>query len=357
MGNVIAGAEEVTPEWLAAILREKGALARGRVTRVTPDETESTFASSVSRLEVGYTEDASPGAPRRLILKASSPALAPGEFDPAQTGREYIFYRHVAPMMRAAFTIPCYDAGHEPESGATHILLKDVSETHAACRDPLCGGNCKAAIDALASLHAFWWDHPRLGKDVGKFPTLEERREGWAYATESTVAFMAACGDPLAPAWRATYESVLPALPALSGRHTSGRHLTLVHGDAHLGNFLFPREAHGVPTYLIDWQFWHPTIGGTDLAFMMATSWDPAIRRRLEPGLMQRYYRGLLAGGVRGYAWDDCWDDYRLSVILVSIFIPVWRWALFHWEPDMRALAVSMTAFEDLRCAELLTVS
>ena len=159
MGNVIAGAEEVTPEWLTAILREKGALARGRVTRVTPDETESTFASSVSRLEVGYTEDASPGAPRRLFLKASSPALAPGEFDPAQTGREYIFYRHVAPMMRAAFTIPCYDAGHEPESGATHILLKDVSETHAACRDPLCGGNCEAAIDALASLHAFWWDH------------------------------------------------------------------------------------------------------------------------------------------------------------------------------------------------------
>jgi hypothetical protein len=41
-------------------------------------------------------------------------------------------------------------------------------------------------------------------------------------------------------------------------------------------------------------------------------------------------------------------------VILVSIFIPVWRWAIFKWGIDTSALEASMTAFEDLRCAELL---
>ena len=194
-------------------------------------------------------------------------------------------------------------------------------------------------------------------KDVGSFPTPEERREGWADAAKSTVAFMAACGDRLAPSWRAAYESVLPALPHLFERHASGRNLTLAHDDAHLGNFLFPRAAATEPTYLIDWQFWHPTIGGTDLAFMMATEWEPAIRRQLEPALLQRYYRGLLAHGVQGYAWDDCWNDYRLSVILVSIFIPVWRWALFKWAPDIPALESSMTAFEELGCADLLVTS
>jgi hypothetical protein len=40
-------------------------------------------------------------------------------------------------------------------------------------------------------------------------------------------------------------------------------------------------------------------------------------------------------------------------VILVSIFIPVWRWAVFHWAPDLPTLETSMAAFEDLRCAEL----
>ncbi len=93
---------------------------------------------------------------------------------------------------------------------------------------------------------------------------------------------MAALGDRLSRPWRAVYERVLPALPGLFGRHATGRNLTLVHGDAHLGNFLFPKDAKAGNTYLIDWQFWHPTIGGTDLAFMMATDWAAETRRRLE---------------------------------------------------------------------------
>ncbi len=229
-----------------------------------------------------------------------------------------------------------------------------MSETHTAGLGPACQSNCERAIDALAQLHAFWWDHPRLGKDIGRYPTQEERQQDWINTEKSTTAFLLALGDQIPQAWRGIYERVLPALPALYKRHASGRNLTLVHGDAHLGNFLFPREGETGETYLIDWQFWHPTIGGTDLAFMMAAEWETDIRRNLEQGLLRRYHSQLLAHGVKGYAWEDCWDDYRLSVILVSIFIPVWRWAVFKWEPDMQALQKSMTAFEDLNCSDLL---
>ncbi|MBN1402603.1 MAG: DUF1679 domain-containing protein, partial [Anaerolineae bacterium] len=129
---------------------------------------------------------------------------------------------------------------------------------------------------------------------------------------------------------------------------------TLVHGDAHLANFLFPREGVAEPAYLIDWQFWHPTIGGTDLAFMIATRWDPAIRRRLEGPLLRRYHEALLRRGVTGFGSEACWDDYRLSVMLVSLFIPVWQATVFRWEPDLTAVARSMGAFEELGCAALL---
>lgn len=88
--------------------------------------------------------------------------------------------------------------------------------------------------------------------------------------------------------------------------------------------------------------------------FMMATEWEPETRRRLEQGLLRRTYGRLLAHGVRDYQWDDCWNDYRLSVILVSIFIPVWRWAVFKWAPELSTLDRSMTAFKDLECADLL---
>lgn len=350
---IIDAIDQVTPDWLNAVLRDSGALPRGSVASVDPGAGQSTFASTTWRLALTYSADAHPAAPGRLFLKLSSPALAPGDADPDHVRKEIAFYTTVAPAMGAGMTIPCYAAAYDPATGASHLLLRDVSAVYDACLTPI-RRNCELAIDALADLHAFWWDHPRLGEDIGSYPTPEERQQGWRDAQTCATAFMAALGDQLPAPWRAVYERVLPALPGLSRRHATGRNLTLVHGDAHLGNFLFPRAPEAGAAYLIDWQFWHPTIGGTDLAFMMATSWEPAIRRALELPLLRRYHDRLLARGVRGYTGDDCWDDYRLSVILVSIFIPVWQWSIFKWAPSLTGLAASMTAFEDLACADLL---
>jgi thiamine kinase-like enzyme len=336
------------------VLREQGSLAQGRVTSVVAGPARAAFGSATWRLQIGYSTNASSGAPQKLFLKVSNPALAPGQFDVQQLRQEVIFYSVVAPLMAESFTIPCYSAILEPKTGASHVFLEDVSETHDTDRDPLRPGHAEQAIDCLARLHAFWWDHPRLGQGIGSFSTWEEREQDCRDTVDSTAAFIAALGDDLSPRWRRVYERVLPALPGLFQRHLTGRDLTLVHGDAHLGNFLFPRNAGTSAAYLADWQFWHATIGGTDLAFMMAAEWEPEVRRRLEHGLLRRYHDGLLANGVQGYPWQQCWDDYRLSVILVSIFIPIWRWAVFGWAPDLAAVARSMTAFEDLACAELL---
>ncbi len=352
--HALAGIEQVTPAWLTAVLRAQGSLTRGQAAAVTAGPARPSFGSLAVHLHVSYSPDASPNGPQRLFLKLSKPALAPGRFDAQRLQQEASFYSTIAPAMAVPFTIPCYDAAWEPATGASHVLLEDVSETHAAGGDPLHPGHAAQAIDCLARLHAFWWDHPRLGQGIGSLPTWEERMQDCRDAADSTAAFMAALGDTLPPAWRAVYERVLAALPGLFQRHLTGRDLTLVHGDAHLGNFLFPRDAGSSAAYLADWQFWHPTIGGTDLAFMIAAEWEPETRRRLEHGLLQRYYDGLLAHGVQRYGWQQCWDDYRLSVILVSIFIPVWRWAVFRWAPDLAAVHRSMAAFEDLRCAELL---
>jgi hypothetical protein len=351
----LISAGQVTPEWLTVLLREQGVLTHGVVKAVTPGQVQTTFASAVQHLEVSYSQDASTSAPLKLFLKLANPALAPGEFDPTQVHQEIIFYRDIAPVMGESFTIPCYSAAFNPDTGVSHILLKDVSETHTPCLTPSCQENCELAIDCLARLHAFWWDHPHLGTEIGRFPTPEERQQDCIDAEKSATAFMAALGDQLRPAWRSAYETVLAALPRLFKRHATGRNLTLVHGDAHLGNFLFPRDLKTAGAYLLDWQFWHPTIGGTDLAFMMATEWEAQTRRLLEQRLLRRYHAHLLAQGVQGYAWDDCWNDYRLSVILVSIFIPVWRWAVFKWAPDLPTLESSMTAYADLQCSDLVS--
>jgi len=353
MSDLICDPGQVTPEWLTACLYQQKVLPQGSVRAVTPGEATSTFASSVCRLDVEYSKDASPGAPNRLFLKISNPELAPGEYNPEHMRSEFIFYQRVAPAMRQPFTIPCYDAAYEPKTGAAHILLKDVSATHAARPNPMRAWHAEQAIDCLARLHAFWWDHPSLGVDIGSFPSQAERQQEWSDAENCTAAFLSALGDRLPLAWKGIYERVLPALPDLYRRH-AGRCLTLAHGDAHLGNFLFPLDAVADETYMLDWQFWHATIGGTDLAFMMATGWEIETRRNLEQALLRRYHQKLLDLGVKDYPWDACRDDYRLSIILVSLFIPVWRWSLFKWAPDWEALERGITAFEDLHCAELI---
>jgi len=119
------------------------------------------------------------------------------------------------------------------------------------------------------------------------------------------------------------------------------------------GKLVFRRDA-AESAYLLDWQFWHPTIGATDLAFLIGTRWPPETRRRLEKPLLHRYHRGLVSRGVTGYSFDACWDDYRLSVILVSLFIPIWQCALWGWEPNVGNAAASIAAYEELGCEELL---
>jgi hypothetical protein len=352
---VITDVDKLTPEWLTARLQKQGVLERGEVRGVVHSVSQRTFASLVWHLQVSYTDDATPGAPTRLFLKSSTPALAPGEFNPDGLRKEVLFYRTVAPAMNEPPSVRCYDAAYSSETKACHVLLEDVSETHYGGHEPSRQEDCERAMDCLARFHAFWWDHPRLVSDLGGFPTPAERAAEWVEAEKRTREFMQFLGNRLLKPWRMVYESVLPALPHLYERHSQGRNFTLAHGDAHLGNFLFPHDRTAGKTYLVDWQFWHPTIGGTDLAFMIATEWEPTVRCRLEEPLVRRYYARLLEHGVRGYGWEDCWYDYRLSVILVSIFIPVWRWSGFKWEPDVTALERSMQAFEELRCSDLLS--
>lgn len=98
---------------------------------------------------------------------------------------------------------------------------------------------------------------------------------------------------------------------------------TLVHGDAHAWNFLFPRvagddaagdaDAPVAGVYLIDWQNWQAGPPTFDLATFMVLDWYPERRAGLEATLLRRYHHRLQALGVRAYSWETCWRDYQLA--------------------------------------------
>ena len=358
MSSLITDITQVTPEWLSGVLRENGRLPQGEAVNVTCTKQKKTFTSTVTHLEASYSVDTPQTAPRRLFLKMSRSPAEPGDFDEDHFRKEVDFYTVVALAMPHPSSIPCNSAVYSSEEAACHLLLDDVAQTHFQTEHPLppSDDQCERAINRLAQFHAFWWDHPRLGKDIGDFPTRDERKKGYSDAQKHTHDFMDFLGDRLSTARRDVYDAVLEALPHLSERQQQMKNITLVHGDAHLWNFVFPRDRAANDVYMIDWQFWHPTIGGTDLAFMIAREWYPERRRRLEERLIKQYHRVLLECGVTGYDWIACWRDYRLSVIQVSLFIPVWQWSLFKAGPGWwwSGLERAMLAFEDLQCTELL---
>jgi thiamine kinase-like enzyme len=248
----------------------------------------------------------------------------------------------------------CYDAVFDETAGRFHLLLEDLSETHAVVSGwplPPTDAQCERIVETYARFHAAWWDDARLGHGVGALLDIGR------YATvlaETYARFAASLGDRLSAERRDRYERMVGASARLAHRHLTGRHITLVHNDAHVWNLLYPRDGVDADVCLIDWDSWRPRIGARDLSYMMAVHWYPERRRRLEADLLRRYHAALQARGVRGYELPALRDDYRLAVV-EHLTLPVFQWAAnlgpWIWWSHLERI---MLAFEDLECDALL---
>ena len=357
---VIARAEQVTPTWLTRALRESGYLDRGEVLAVRPASPGSAGAGGPGfrpshRLEASYSSDAPPSAPTRFYLKAIE-----GRTDKLAGKREVAFYTSIATAMPNPPAVTCYHAAHDAETGTYHLLLEDVSETHGVVVEreaPATRPEAESMVDALAWLHAHWWNDPRLEGETGLVDATLAKGE-WMFDFAGFVDYM---GDRLSSQRRSIYERVLAALPGLlRKRLTAEKGLTLVHEDAHVWNFLLPWDRGAGRVYLVDWAQWGVSAGPHDVAYMITLFWYPYRRARMEQDLVRRYHNRLVEYGVADYDWDACWQDYRLFTIR-NLLVPLsaWEWARsiergywgFHrWMQFEKG----MLAFQDLECAELL---
>ncbi len=335
---------------ITAALRRSGTLGDANVRDVTVESARSTILSRIIRLRPEY-DGLAIAAPRSLILKTGLPErVASG----SQGGRQEVaFYADVAGAMTACLVPRCFDAHWDQTTNEWHLLLEDLSETHAVPTTwplPPTLTQCERIIDARARFHAAWWDDPRLGVSVG---TLRD-----AAATERLLSDLARhfahIADHLPPERRTLYERFLAAAPRLLGRHGARRNLTIVHGDAHVWNCFLPRDGGG-DVRLFDWDGWRIGVAATDLAYMMAIHWYPDRRHRMEHALLDHYHATLLEAGVRGYDRQALDDDYR-GAVLWQITTPVWQAAydippVVWWNNMERVLL----AVDDLGCRDLLT--
>jgi aminoglycoside phosphotransferase (APT) family kinase protein len=337
--------ETATPGWLTGLLRDGGFLTTGEVAAVEAGPATATMLSSFVPLAVTYAAGSAGRLPRRLLMK-----LNRGSFFAA--GQREIRFYQVAAAAGGPLPLPtCFGTAESVERATSCILLEDLSASHGppatAWPAPPPRQEREAAIAALARLHARWWADGGAGEPPATWGPL------WAERARAELAgFADAAGARLTRDDRARYERVI-AMASTIDQRVGDRPGTVLHGDAHAWNFLYPRNPEDGGCVVIDWQLWKQGPGAFDLAYMIALHGQPAYRAEHEAPLL-RFYAGELRRHGVDYPWRDLWSDYRLAVAF-NLLYPV----LLHakdvpevvWGPHLER---GLAAFDDLGCAELI---
>ena len=348
----LTSAAEATPAWLTSVLRRSGVLPFGSVATVEITRTHDEQLHSASAFLTATYADAPPDAPQALFLKLPRQPDAPGLLS---TGaREVRLYQAAASMPRRMLLIPCYDAIYDQVTRRYYLLLADLSATHdqPAWHLEIGEAYITRTVDCLAQLHAVWWQHPDLAAIAGALPAEAERSAAAKHLRAAFPGFAETAGAALSHAGRASYERMLAALPR-PWQQPAFQYQTLVHGDAHFWNFLYPRDPASEHTVIIDWQTYHGGRGVDDLAYTLVLRY-PHRTLANEQVLVARYHAALVRNGVTDYPWETCWLDYRQAAADMLLFPLNWYAGGLRHDFWHMFVARALAAFADLDCAALL---
>ena len=303
--GVPAGIEEVDAAWLTA------ALGR-RVDSVSATRVGTGQMGECHRL--GLTGDDVP--PTVLAKLGSSDPAARAIVGGAYRG-EVRFYDEVAPTV--AVRVPaCHHAAYDEGTQQVVLLLEDLVDHEQG--DQLAGCSPEAAHDAAANLAGLhgprWCDDTLLALDGMKHSEQEDADLLGEIYAPSVDLYLGDAGSGLSAEDQATLrETAAAAGPWLL---TRTERFALVHGDYRLDNLMFRRDG-GAGCVAVDWQTTSVSPPLRDLGFLLGTGLAPELRRAHERAVVATYHQALVGHGVQdgvdGYDLDECWLDYRLSML------------------------------------------
>lgn len=339
---------EITPERLRSVL-ENGGIEVRTVHVVFSKELP---VSTVHRLSIEYKDKANDAdRPASLFLKLGRPI----KNEPVDICRpEVEFYKEPAAGIGCPPLIRCYDAAFDEGTGRSHILLEDLTETHSQPEQNTAPSAemSRLAVEALAKVHARWWNSPKLGNGIGKVFDDAWRREFVRNLNKNVTEFSEIAG--LTKEQKDAYRLMLKAAQQIWGRLTEPSGLTATHGDLHWWNFLYPKDPERDSVRLFDWQLWHIDLGARDLAFLLALGGFAEPRPQIEEKLLRAYHEAL---DIEDYSWEMLNKDYRLSAIR-NLNIPLVFWKQGKHETTWRtALRRAYDAYERLGCSDLIRQS
>ena len=253
----------------------------------------------------------------------------------------------------------CINRFVSEDQGNYCLVLEDLSNTHISHRamnfEDL--RPWKAALAALAYFHRHFTQ--RLSKQQIR-ELADDYDDVERYIIKLTQAFekfQSDHEDILDDSIFLLMKRSIPLIRAFElekvDRTYQNELTTLLHRDAHLRNFLYPRSEDG-HAVIVDWQFWGLGMGIFDLRHLLGSAMGPELRPH-QRSLVRYYFECYTDGLQTDYSWTDCWEDYRKGVI-DNLFMPVWQYTGFGWpyERWCDTLQAALENYAALDCDQVL---
>lgn len=310
----------ITPELITQLLH-KGGTGLGTIVTHLRSETvtgEASFNAQIIRLWLTYDRPSDEG-PRSLILKLPTTNAAlhanAAVFQPG--AKEDWFYRRIAPLNQIQAPRCYYSAVHALTGGVV-LLLEDLAATQRINQvTGVSAAEAQPALQALASLHARWWEQ-HATPEITELLAIDGSAEAGSNLVEKLYT----------EAWPQFVASDVTSIPAevrrfgedLVGRVVEAEGLlnsapqTLIHGDFRLDNMLFALHTAHPICWLLDWEDVSFTNPAVDLAWFLGGCLQLSESSQ-EEALLRFYHACLVADGVTGYPWAQCVYDYRCAMI------------------------------------------
>lgn len=305
--------EEITPEWLTAILA--GDVPGATVlSHELGEEDEGTS----SRRHIYLTwNDAGQAAGLPSSVFSKSTMTLESRYLLGMNGgiaAEAVFYNSVLPTLGVRAPEALF-AAYDPDSFNSIIVMRDLAgQVQFGSHElDLTLEQAKSQLRLLATLHARYYDSPELESELGEFNTWED----YFAVTVDAAGFGPACArgfdearEVIPPALFARADEIWPAtLAGVAAHSTLPR--TLIHSDVHLKNWYIDADGE---MGLNDWQCSCKGNWGRDIAYAISTALTPENRRTWERELIDYYVTQLQDAGITGVDFDLAWKLYRQNL-------------------------------------------
>jgi Ecdysteroid kinase-like family len=319
--EVPATVDQLTPEWLTAVLAKgsPGARVTGFELGSGSDGTSSRRAITVD----WNSEGQAAGLPSDIYSK-STPSLLNRLLVgvTGAAGAEALFYSRIRPTLDIGAPAG-YHGGWDPRSCRSMVLTEDIAVARGAkfadaTQLKVTRKSAESMIAELARYHGALWEDPRLA-DEWKLM----RSDVWQRSFNARIGFdrgalvgMSMLPD-LVPAQLMARKGEIRSGLMRSLDHNAGGPLTLLHQDVHPNNwFTLPDGS----LHLYDWQGIGRGGWALDVSYALSTSLDIEDRRDWERDLIALYVDELALAGGRPPSVEEAFLAYRQQMFRGFIY-------------------------------------